>query len=135
MPDAREVYEMVTKQKPPEPGVLERQQKRQVRTACNRKIGSFEVAAAIGIAALVAMIQVRDEGAGTRSAGQPNAGGAIPTDAGSIPALAASGSVDPGRYVFSTSDAALDASHRITIDVVDGTAPSIPSPSSRAPPP
>ena len=48
MPDVREVYEMVTKQKPPEPGALERQQKRQVRTARNRKIGAFVVAAAIG---------------------------------------------------------------------------------------
>ena len=28
--------------------------------------------------------------------------------------------MDPGRYVFSSSDPALDASHLITIDVVDG---------------
>ena len=46
MPDVREVYEMVTKQKPPEPGALQRQQKRQVRTARNRKVGAFAIAAA-----------------------------------------------------------------------------------------
>ena len=43
MPDVREVYEMVTKQKPPEPGALQRQQKRQVRTARNRKVGAFAI--------------------------------------------------------------------------------------------
>ena len=48
MPDVREVYEMVTKQKSPEPGALERQLKRQVRTARNRKFGAFAIAAAIG---------------------------------------------------------------------------------------
>jgi hypothetical protein len=56
MPDVREVYEMVTKQKPPEPGALERQQRRQVRTARNRKIGAFVVAAAIGLAAVVLIL-------------------------------------------------------------------------------
>jgi dipeptidyl aminopeptidase/acylaminoacyl peptidase len=56
MPDIREVYEMVTKQKAPEHGALERQQKRQVRTARNRKLGGFAVAAAFGVAAVVAVI-------------------------------------------------------------------------------
>ena len=56
MPDVREVYEMVTKQKAPEPGALERQQKRQVRTARNRKLGAFAVAAAIGLAVVVAIV-------------------------------------------------------------------------------
>jgi hypothetical protein len=119
MPDVREVYEMVTKQKPPEPGALERQQKRQVRTARNRKFGSFAVAAAIGVAALVVVIQVRDEGNGTRSGDQPNDGSTIPT-VEPVPALSAAGDVDPGRHIFSSSDPAFDASHRITIDVVDG---------------
>jgi hypothetical protein len=57
MPDVREVYEMVTKQKPPEPGALERQQKRQVRAARNRRYGAFAVAAVIGVVA-VAVISV-----------------------------------------------------------------------------
>ena len=78
MPEIREVYEMVTKQKPPEPGALERQQKRQVRTARNRKIGSFAVAAAIGVAALVVVIQARDEGTGTELGSQPNGGSTSP---------------------------------------------------------
>jgi Tol biopolymer transport system component len=54
MPDVREVYEMVTKQKPPEPGSLERQHTRQIRTARNRKIGGIAVAVAvIGAVAVV----------------------------------------------------------------------------------
>jgi hypothetical protein len=53
MPDVREVYEMVTKQKPSDPGALERQHTRQVRTMRNRKIGAIVVAAAIGAAAVV----------------------------------------------------------------------------------
>jgi len=59
MPDVREVYEMVTKQKPPEPGALERQQKRQVRSARNEKFGAFAVAAAIGVAAVVLILANR----------------------------------------------------------------------------
>jgi hypothetical protein len=59
MPDVREVYEMITKQKPPEPGALQRQQKRQVRAARNRKYGAFAVAAAIGLVAVVALLATR----------------------------------------------------------------------------
>jgi hypothetical protein len=67
MPDVREVYEMVTKQKPAEPGALERQQKRQVRAARNKKIGAFAVAAAIAVAAVVLILETR----GGRSTGTP----------------------------------------------------------------
>lgn len=56
MPDIQEVYEMVTKHRPPEHGALERQQKRQVRAARNKKIGGFAVAAAIGLAAIVLVL-------------------------------------------------------------------------------
>lgn len=56
MPDVREVYEMVTKQKPPGPGALERQQKRQVRTARNRKVAAFGVAAVIALVAAVLIL-------------------------------------------------------------------------------
>jgi hypothetical protein len=59
MPDVREVYEMVTKHKPPEPGALERQQKKQVRSARKQKIGAFAVAAAIGVAAVVVILATR----------------------------------------------------------------------------
>jgi Tol biopolymer transport system component len=59
MPDIREVYEMITKDKPAEPGALERQQKRQVRAARNKRIGAFAVAAAIAVAAVVLILETR----------------------------------------------------------------------------
>jgi len=49
MPDVKEVYEMVTKQKPPRPGALERQWDRQRRSARNRKMGVIALVAAIFI--------------------------------------------------------------------------------------
>jgi Tol biopolymer transport system component len=61
MPDIREVYEMITKQKPPEPGALERQQRRQVRAARNRRLGGYAVAAMVGLVAVVALILGRQE--------------------------------------------------------------------------
>ncbi len=71
MPDVREVYEMVTKQKAPEPGALERQQRRQVRTARNRKYGALAVVAAIGIAAIVAIFATGIVGDRSTPGGQP----------------------------------------------------------------
>ena len=53
MPDVKQVYEMVTKQRPPDVGALERQRTRQIRTMRNRRVGAFAVAAAIGAAAVV----------------------------------------------------------------------------------
>jgi Tol biopolymer transport system component len=47
MPDVKEVYEMVTKQKPPEPGALERQWDRQQRATRNRKLGVIALVAAL----------------------------------------------------------------------------------------
>lgn len=41
MPDVGEVYRMVTQQKSPEPGALERQQTKQVRSARNKKFGAL----------------------------------------------------------------------------------------------
>jgi hypothetical protein len=64
MPDTREVYEMVTKQKPPDPGALERQQKRQVRAARNRRFGAFAVAAVIAGVAVALILAI---GPGTRN--------------------------------------------------------------------
>jgi len=60
MPDVKEVYEMVTKQKPSDPGALERQRTRQIRTMRNRKIGAFAVAAAIGAVAVVVILASLD---------------------------------------------------------------------------
>jgi Tol biopolymer transport system component len=62
MPDVREVYETVTKQKPPEPGALERQQRRQVRSARNKRLGAFAIAAVIGAAA-IALVLINTPGA------------------------------------------------------------------------
>jgi hypothetical protein len=61
MPDVREVYEMVTKQKPPEHGALERQRRRQVRAARNKKIGAFVVAAAIALVAVAVLLSTREQ--------------------------------------------------------------------------
>ncbi len=71
MPDAKEVYEMVTKQKPPEPGALERQQKRQVRAARNKKFGAFAVAAAIGVVAIAVILANRPGENATIPANEP----------------------------------------------------------------
>jgi hypothetical protein len=71
MPDVQEVYEMVTKLKPPEPGALERQQKRQVRAARNKKIGAFAMAAAIGVAAIALILTTRQGDGATTPAREP----------------------------------------------------------------
>jgi hypothetical protein len=68
MPDVREVYEMVTQQKPSDPGALDRQRTRQVRTMRNRKVGAFAVAAAIGAAAVVLVLVNRPGGEATTPA-------------------------------------------------------------------
>jgi hypothetical protein len=61
MPDVKEVYEMVTKQKPSDPGALERQRTRQIRTMRNRKIGAFVVVSAMAVVAVAVLLAVRDE--------------------------------------------------------------------------
>jgi hypothetical protein len=89
MPDVREVYEMVTKQKPPEPGALERQQKRQIRTARNRKFGAFAIAAAIGAAAIALILVMAPGQDSTTPADEPSA--ANPADADATAVSVASG--------------------------------------------
>jgi hypothetical protein len=73
MTDVREVYEMITKQKPPEPGALQRQHERQARASRNRKIGAFAVAAAVGLVAIVLILVSRPEERSTIIADQPSA--------------------------------------------------------------
>ena len=73
MPDVREVYEMITKDKPAAPGALERQQKRQVRAARNKRIGAFAVAAAIAVAAVLLILEARIERTTRTPANQPSA--------------------------------------------------------------
>jgi hypothetical protein len=69
--DIREVYEMVTKQKPPDTGALERQRTRQIRTMRNRKIGAFAVAAAIVVAAVAVILATRPGEKATKTGGDP----------------------------------------------------------------
>jgi Tol biopolymer transport system component len=61
MPDVKEVYEMVTKQKPPEPGALERQWDRQRRASRNRKAGVLALVAAL-LVGLGAFALIRSPG-------------------------------------------------------------------------
>jgi len=71
MPDVLEVYEMVTRQKPPDPGALERQQKRQVRAARNRTVGVFVAVVAIGVAAIALILGIRGGQNATTPADEP----------------------------------------------------------------
>lgn len=68
MHDVKQVYEMVTNQRPPDVGALERQRTRQIRTMRNRRVGAYAVAAAIGVAAVVVILAARP-GDGTTNAG------------------------------------------------------------------
>jgi hypothetical protein len=125
MPDVREVYEMVTKQKPSDSGALERQRTRQIRTMRNRKVGAFAVAAAIGVAAVAVILAARPED-NTITTGNPagptpeevatgfvEAYGAFDTDRvmsyladdTSISDLAWGGDVDQFRLVLSLHEA------------------------------
>lgn len=116
MTHVEEVYEMVTKQKPPEPGALDRQHTRQVRTARKRKVGAIAVAAAIVVVALIAVVSNIGNGTGTQPADNPT-GTLEPIQA--LPATAGD-PIEPGRYVIGTQSPALNASHTITIDIPDG---------------
>ena len=80
MPDVREIYDMVTTHKPPQPGALERQQRRQVRSARNQKIGAFAVAAAIGVAAIVLFAATRGGPGMPRSNAPANPSAATPLE-------------------------------------------------------
>ena len=118
MPEMREVFEMVTKQTEPDVDAWREQERRQRRASRNRKLGALAVAAAIGVVATVVVIRAADEGTGTQPGGQGTDTNGIPTEQ-AIPPLSG-GALEPGRYVFTSFDPGLDASHRITIDVADG---------------
>ena len=59
MAELREVFEMTTKQMEPDQDSWNEQERRQRRTARNRKVGAFAVAAAIGVAAVVVVLATR----------------------------------------------------------------------------
>jgi WD40 repeat protein len=138
MPDVREVYEMITKDKPAEPGALERQQKRQVRAARNKKIGAFAVAAAIAVAAVALILEARSGRSTGTPAHQPSSvapgpiSGAFFLDlaTGEKTPLAANlaggysyvASPDGTKVAFSSSDGGgCVAADGITVANIDGT--------------
>ena len=56
MPDLREVYDMITDQRPPATGALERQRDRQHRSVRNRKLGTIAMSAGLVVAAILAVV-------------------------------------------------------------------------------
>jgi hypothetical protein len=105
MPDVQEVYEMVTKQKPPEHGALERQQKRQVRAARSKKIGAFAVAAIISVLAITVILVTRPVQSGTAPADvpilDPGEANAVEVATGFVEAY---GNFDAGRAIGYLAD-------------------------------
>jgi hypothetical protein len=87
MADVREVFEMTTKQIDPDLGAWNEQERRHRRATRNKKIGTFVVVVAIGIAAIAAIVANR-ESAGTTPAGdrQPSLNPTTGADPGAIAA-------------------------------------------------
>jgi Tol biopolymer transport system component len=56
MPELREVYFMVTEQRSPAPGALDRQRDRQRRSLRNRKLGTIALSAALVVAAILVVV-------------------------------------------------------------------------------
>jgi Tol biopolymer transport system component len=87
MPELREVYDMVTRQRPPAPGALERQRERQHMYLRNRKLGAIALSAAL---AVVAALFVVDGFAATNQGKEPNKVAGLPA---TLPSK-------PGVYLF-----------------------------------
>jgi hypothetical protein len=62
MTELKEVFEMTTKQMEPDQDSWNQQERRQRRTVRNRKVGALVVAAAIGLAAVVLIMELRPGG-------------------------------------------------------------------------
>lgn len=86
--DIREVYEMVTRQKPSDTGALERQRTRQIRTMRNRKVGAFAVVAAIVVAAVAVILATRP-GEKPTTTGNPGDANPVEVAAGFVDSYAA----------------------------------------------
>jgi Tol biopolymer transport system component len=72
MPELREVYFMVTEQRAPAPGALDRQRDRQHRSIRNRKLGTIALSAALVVAViLVVALAGTDAFEGGRRSNQP----------------------------------------------------------------
>lgn len=118
MPDVQEVFRMATQKIRPDEGFVYRQFQRQRRTSRNRKIGALALAAAIGVVAVALVVRPVGEGTGPQPGVQPTGATGIPATE-PIPAVP-DAVVEPGRYVFTTSDLNLDASYRVTMEVPEG---------------
>jgi Tol biopolymer transport system component len=71
MPELKDVFEMATKQAEPDLDSWTEQERRQRRTARNRKVGAFAVAAAIGLAAVALVVATRPGESATIPGGGP----------------------------------------------------------------
>lgn len=56
MPELRELYDMITEQRSPVPGALERQRDRQHRSLRNRKLGTIALSAALVVVAILVVV-------------------------------------------------------------------------------
>lgn len=119
MPDVQEVFRVATQKIRPEPGFVDRQFESQRRRTRTRRNGAIALVIVLGLTAVVVAIRALEERTGPRPAGQGNHRNGVPS-AESIPLLS-DGTLEPGRDVFTSFDPGLDASHRITIDVPDGS--------------
>jgi hypothetical protein len=118
MPDVQEVFRMATQKIRPDEGFVDRQLSRQRRQTRNRRLGALALAAVIGIVAVVVVIRAVEDPTKTQPGGQgTEKSGSQTGDA--IPMLPV-GSVEPGRYAFSSSDPALDATYEIAMNVPNG---------------
>jgi hypothetical protein len=66
MPELKEVFDMVTNQTEPDLDSWRQQDERQRRTARNRKLGVFALAAAIAVAAVMVMVRANEEQRSTK---------------------------------------------------------------------
>jgi Tol biopolymer transport system component len=67
MPELREVYFMVTEQRAPAPGALDRQRDRQHRSLRNRKLGTIALSAALVVAAILVVVLAGATNGGKRT--------------------------------------------------------------------
>ena len=107
----------MVKQAPPEPGAIERQDRKQRRRSTRRKAEVYGLVATLMI---VAGVLAACSSAGNDA--QPGGSGPIPTPVPTSTAtpIPTSGALEPGTYSFSTFVPDFDASHRITMSVPDG---------------
>ncbi len=71
MTELNEVFEMTTKQMEPDQDSWNQQERRQRKTARNRKAGAFAVAAVIILAAIAMILAIRPGKDGTTPADEP----------------------------------------------------------------